>query len=49
MERVQSAEEVLKSRSGVSKDFVTLFLAMCQAGGVRARSLEGFARSRDFR
>ena len=45
----QTSEEVLWSRSGVSKDYVKLFMEMCKVAGIRSKKITGLVRSHDFR
>ncbi|XP_063880201.1 kyphoscoliosis peptidase-like isoform X2 [Scylla paramamosain] len=49
MEKNQTAEDVLGSRAGVSRDYVTLLVALCHAAGLRVKKIHGFARGRDFK
>ncbi|XP_018016613.1 hillarin [Hyalella azteca] len=49
VERAQTAEQVLQTRAGVSKDFVALFQALSDRAAVRTRRIQGFARNREFR
>ncbi|KAF2348976.1 Transglutaminase-like [Trinorchestia longiramus] len=48
VEKAQTAEQVLQTRAGVSKDFVQLLVALCERASIRVRRLQGFARSREF-
>ncbi|XP_071520428.1 uncharacterized protein [Panulirus ornatus] len=49
MDKKQTAEEILTSRAGVSKDYVALLVEMCHLTGLRVKKIHGFARGRDFR
>lgn len=49
VEKKQLAEEVLASRAGVSCDYVTLLVALCQVAGLRVKRIHGYVRGRDYK
>ncbi|XP_042874319.1 kyphoscoliosis peptidase-like isoform X1 [Penaeus japonicus] len=49
IDKPQTAQEILSSRAGVSKDYVNLLMELCHLAGIRVKKIHGFAKGHDFR
>ncbi|XP_037800326.1 uncharacterized protein LOC119595234 [Penaeus monodon] len=49
IDKPQTAQEILASRAGVSKDYVNLLMELCHLAGIRVKKIHGFAKGHDFR
>ncbi|XP_047502409.1 uncharacterized protein LOC125047906 [Penaeus chinensis] len=49
IDKPQTAQEILTSRAGVSKDYVNLLMELCHLAGIRVKKIHGFAKGHDFR